>query len=94
MKRLKILVVVIVVVILVGAVLIALYGRQVFDQYYVAPQIERAACVQNEECVPLGDYCSFGCNVRVRASQADRIRGLIEIGDEHNCNIDCPYIPN
>lgn len=49
-------------------------------------------CTQASDCVDVGSYCPFGCDILVNASQADRIQSLLESHEDNSCAYDCAAI--
>jgi hypothetical protein len=46
-------------------------------------------CTQATDCVSVGTYCPYGCDILVNASQADRIQSLLESHNDNTCQYDC-----
>lgn len=49
-------------------------------------------CATQQDCVNVGSKCPFGCYIYTHASEADRIRGLLE-NFQSNCEYSCISCP-
>jgi hypothetical protein len=56
---------------------------------HIQDEIDEANhCASASECVDVGTHCPFGCNILVHASEAARIRDLLD-DHEESCVYDC-----
>lgn len=74
-----------------GAALLALVAGCNPTESQVRAEISAGqTCAVAAECVDLGAYCPFGCNIVVHRDQADRIRALlVSYRSDDSCVYDC-----